>query len=82
MKRINLENGDFITVDEKANKPKKRKKTKQAGDGEIELSAIENAIIFGLGVFVGAACLYAFKNHTSDEKETKQITDKTDPTAV
>lgn len=80
MKKIKLENGDFITIDERANKSKKRKKNTK--NTEDELSALTEGIIIGAMFVAGVFLFQIMKTYAANEKEIKQIPDKTDPTTV
>lgn len=78
MKRINLKNGDFITVDEKANGSKKSKKSAQPEDTEIELSALVKGFILGAAVVAGLFFISAMRDKAEEtgkttDEETKRL---------
>jgi hypothetical protein len=68
MKKIKLGNGDFITVDEAANKTKEPKEPDGVPSKEMSL------VLFAAGVVFGALLIANISRHMNNE-EVKQITE-------
>ena len=69
MKKINLPNGDFITLDEAANKTKEPREPNGAPSKEMGI------VLFAAGFVFGALLNAYVAKHMNDE-EVKQITEK------
>ncbi len=73
MKKIKLGNGDFITVDEAANKTEEPKEPDGVPSKEMSL------VLFAAGVFCGALLITSIARHMNNE-EIKQIAETDEKT--